>query len=134
VNLTLSYSQIKNVNDIVSSIQKKYGGVIPILALIPIIASALGAAGGVASGVASAVSASNNARAAATAQAELERHNREVEAQLKAGSSVISDYVGKTPMIVNLLKPLLQKLGLGIGDYNRIIKGGCVRCGKGLYL
>jgi len=102
--------------------------------LIPIIASALGAAGGVAGGVASALSASNNARAAATAQAELERHNREVEAQLKAGSGVISDYVGKTPMIGNLLKPLLQKLGLGIGDYNRIIKGGCVRCGKGLYL
>jgi len=86
VNLTLSYSQIKNVNDIVPSILKKYGGIIPLLALIPIIASALGAAGGVASGVASAVPASNNARATATAQAELEIHNREVEAQLKAVS------------------------------------------------
>jgi len=70
----------------------------------------------------------------ATAQAELERHNREVEAQLMAGSGVISDYVGKTPMIGNLLKQLLQKLGLGVGVYNRIIKGGCVLCGKGLYL
>jgi len=134
VNLTLSYCQIKNVNDIVSSIQKKHGGIIPLLALIPIIASALGAAGGVAGGVASAVSASNNARAAAKAQTELERHNREVEAQLKIGSGVISDYAGKTPMIGKLLKPLLQKLGLGIVDYNRIIKGGCVRCGRGLYL
>jgi len=76
VNLTLSYSHIKNINDIVSNKQKKYGGLIPLLPLIPIIASALGAAGG----VASAVSASNNARAAATPQAELERHNREVEA------------------------------------------------------
>jgi len=57
INLTLSYSQIKNVNDIVSSLQKKHGGIIPLLALIPIIASALGAAGGVAGGVASAVSA-----------------------------------------------------------------------------
>jgi len=64
----------------------------------------------------------------------LERHNRKVEAHLKAGSGVISDYVGTTPMIGNLIKPLLQKFGLGIGDYNRIIKGGCVRCGKGLYL
>jgi hypothetical protein len=84
----------------------------------------LGAAGGVAGGVASAVSASNNAKAAATAQAELERHNREVEAQLKTGSGVITDY----------LKQLLQKLGLTIRDYYKIIKGRCVRCGKGLYI
>jgi len=82
--------------------KKKYGGVIPLLALITIIASALGAAGGVAGGVANAVSAPDNARAAATAQAELERHNREVEAQLKAGSEVISDYAGKTPKIGNI--------------------------------
>ena len=135
VNLTLSYAQIKHINDIVSNIQKKYnGGFIPLLALIPIIASALGAVGGVAGGVASAVSASNNAKAAAAAQAEQERHNREVESQLKAGSGVISDHVGKTPVIGDLLKPLLQKLGLGINDYNRLIKGGCVKCGKGLYL
>jgi wobble nucleotide-excising tRNase len=126
--LKLSYAQIKHINDIVSNIRKKYhGGFIPLLALIPIIASALGAAGGLAGGVASAVSASNNAKAAAAAQAELERHNREVESQLKAGSGVAS-------IIGNLLKPLLQKLGLGIKDYNRIIKGGCVKCGKGLYL
>jgi len=64
----------------------------------------------------------------------LEKHNREVEAQLKAGSGVILDYAGKTPMIGNLLKPLLQKIGLEVGDYNTIIKGGCVRCGKGFYL
>jgi hypothetical protein len=135
VNLTLSYAQLKHIDDIVSNIRKKYhGGFIPLLALIPIIASALGAAGGLAGGVASAVSASNNAKAAATAQAEQERHNREVEAQLKAGSGIIADHVGKTPIIGNMLKPVLQKLGLGIGEYNRIIKGGCVKCGKGLYL
>ena len=133
--LKMSYEQIKHINDIVSNIRKKYnGGFIPLLALIPIIASALGAAGGLAGGVASAVSASNNAKAAVAAQAELERHNREVESQLKAGSGVISDHVGKIPVIGNSLKPLLQKLGLGINDYNRIIKGGCVNCGKGLYL
>jgi hypothetical protein len=123
LNLTLSYSQIKHINEIVSNLEKT-GGVIPLLALIPIIASALGAAGGVAGGVASAVSASNNSKAAATAQAELERHNREVEAQLKMGSGVITDY----------LKQLLQKLGMTISDYYKIIKGGCVRCGKGIYL
>lgn len=131
-NLKLSYAQIKHIDKIV---QKEYnGGVIPLLALIPILASALGAAGGVASGVASAVSASNNAKAAASAQAELERHNREVEAQLKSGSGIISDYIGKAPIIGNFLKPIFQKLGLGISDYNVIVKGGCVRCGKGLYM
>jgi len=135
VNLKLSYSQIKHINGIVSNIQKEYhGGFLPLLALVPIIASALGAAGGVAGGVASAVSASNNAKAAAAAQAEQVRQNREVESQLKAGSGVISDHVGKTPFIGNYLKPILQKLGLGIGEYNRIMKGGCVNCGKGLYL
>jgi len=79
VSLTLLYSQIKHVNDIVLNIQKKYyGGVILLLALIPIMSCAQRAAGdGVAGCVASAISASNNARV----QAELERHNREVEAQ-----------------------------------------------------
>ena len=108
---------------------------LPLLALIPIIASALGAAGGIAGGVASAVSALNNAEAAAAAQTEQERHNREVKSQSKAGSGVISDHhVGKTPIIGNFLKPILQKLGLGIGEYNRVIKDGCVKCGDGLYL
>lgn len=136
VILKLSYTQIKHIDAIVSNIRKKYhGGLIPLLALIPIIASALGAAGGLAGGVASAVSASNNAKAATAAQAELERHNREVESQLKAGSGVISDHASKIPIIGSLLlKPILEKLGLGIKEYNRIIKGGCVKCGKGLYL
>ena len=101
-NIKLSYAQIKHINGIVSNIRNKYhGGFLPIFALIPIIASALGAAGGIAGGVASAVSASNNSKAAATAQAEMERHNRGVESQLKAGSGLVSDYVGKTPIIVN---------------------------------
>ena len=88
VNLKQTYAQIEHINGFVSNIRKKYhGGFSPLLALIPIIASALGAAGGIAGGVASAVSASNNAKAAA------ERHNREVESQLKVGSGVISDHV-----------------------------------------
>lgn len=130
LNLTLSYAQIKHVNKLVAESQKQ-GGIIPLLALIPIIASALGAAGGVAGGVATAVSASNNAKASSAAQAELERHNRAVEAQLKSGSGLgtVSNNVGG-----NFLKPLLQKLGLGIGEYHKITKGGCVRLGKGLFL
>jgi hypothetical protein len=128
LNVTLSYAQIKHIKKLI----QKTGGFIPLLSLIPIIASALGAAGGVAGGVASAVSAVKNANAATAAQEELQRHNREIEKQLGAG--VVSEYVGKVPVIGNYLKPILQKLGLGISDYNKVINGGCAKCGDGLFL
>jgi hypothetical protein len=133
LNLTLSYAQIKHVNKMISELQKQ-GGIIPLLTLIPIIASALGAAGGLSGGVAAAVSAANNAKAASAAQAELERHNRTVEAQLKSGSGTVSEYVDEVPVIGNYLKPILQKFGMGVDEYNKIIKGGCVCLGKGLFL
>jgi len=133
LNLKLAYAQIKHVKKMISQL-KKTGGILPLLTLIPLIASALGAAGGVASGVASAVSAVNNSKAATLAQAETERHNREIEKQLKSGDGMFSEYAGKTPVIGHFLKPLLQKLGLGVSDYSKIVNGGCVKCGKGLYL
>jgi len=133
LNLTLSYAQIRHVNRWISELQKR-GGILPLLTLIPIIASALAGAGALTGGVSGVISAANNAKAASAAQSELERHNREVEAQLKSGTGVISEYVSKVPVIGNYLKPILQKLGLGVGDYNKIIKGGCVKCGEGLYL
>lgn len=133
LNLTLSYAQIRHVNKMISVLQKR-GGIIPLLTLIPIIASALGGVGGVAGGVAAAVSAANNAKAASAAQAELERHNRTVEDKLNSGSGIVSDYVAKVPVIGNFLKPLLQKLGLGVGEYNKIKKGGCICLGNGLFL
>ena len=129
IDLKLSAAQLEHL--------EKTGGLIPLLALLPLIFGGLGAAGGVAGGVASAVSAANNAKAAAAAQAETERHNREVEAQLKTGTGIVSDLVGRTPLIGSFLKPVLQKIGLGIKDYNKIMKGGCVclkKFGKGLYM
>jgi hypothetical protein len=60
------------------------GGVLPLLALLPLIFGGLGAAGGVAGGVSAAVQAANSKAAAAAAQRELERHNRELEAQAQA--------------------------------------------------
>jgi hypothetical protein len=118
----------------ISEVQKKRGGVLPLLSLIPIIASALGGAGALAAGVTNAVTALKNSNAAAAAQTELERHNREVEKQLKSGEGVVSEYIGKVPVVGDYLKPLLQKLGLGVSDYNKIVNGGCVKCGNGLYL
>jgi len=124
LNLKLSYAQIKKM---ISELQKS-GGFIPLLTLVPIIASALGAAGGVAGGVAGAVSAANSAKASAKAQTELERHNREVEKELKGGSGIVSEKIGKH------LKPILEKLGLGIEAYNKVVNGSCVKCGGGLFL
>jgi len=107
VQLTLSEAQLKHM--------AKTGGFIPLLALIPIIASALGAAGGVAGGVASAVSSAKSV-------SEQARHNRVIEEELKSGSGVVSNAVGKIPVIGNVLQPLLQKIGLGLNDINKIKK------------
>ena len=129
IDLLLSVSQLQHL--------EKTGGFIPLLALLPAIFGGLGAAGGLAGGIASAVSSAKNAKAAAAAQAETERHNREVEAQLKAGSGVVSEFVGKVPLIGSFLKPLLEKIGLGISDSDKVMNGGCVclrHLGKGLYL
>jgi hypothetical protein len=130
-DLTLSRGQIKHLK---KEHKKKTGGLIPLLSLIPIIAGALGAAGGVSGGIASVVSAAKNAKAADAAQTELERHNREIEKQMKEGSGVIGDVIGKAPKIGKYLKPLLEKLGLGIEDCKKVINGGCVKCGEGLFL
>jgi hypothetical protein len=128
VQLKLSESQLKHVDF-------KTGGFIPLLSLIPIIASALGAAGGVAGTVASAVSASKS-------NAEQVRHNKAIEEQLKSGSGVISDFVENVPVLGRILGPLMKKIGLGVNDINTLNHGGCVcskglkmRCdGRGLYL
>lgn len=87
-----------------------------------------------AGGVASAVSAVKNANAATAAQIESERHNREIERQLKSGEGVVSEIIAKVPVIGRHLKPILEKLGLGVSGYNKLKNGGCVKCGNGLYL
>jgi hypothetical protein len=114
---------------------EKTGGFLPLLALIPLITSGLAAAGGVAGGIASAVSV-------AKSNAEHARHNRVIEEQLQAGSGIVSDVVSKVPVVGSFLGPLLQKIGLGNKDINKIKKGGCVCCnglkikkvGGGIYL
>src|SRR6266536_6504274 len=127
IQLELSESQLKHM--------EKTGGFIPLLTLIPIIASALGAAGEITGGIAGAVSA-------AKSNAEQARHNRAIEDQLKSGSGIVSDFAGKIPILGTVLGPLLQKIGLGITDINKLKRCGCVcRCGfkvktlgSGIYL
>ena len=133
LNLFLSSSQLKYL--------KKSGGLLPLLALLPLIFAGLGAAGGVAGGVASAVSFAKNASAAAAQIAEMERHNREIESQLKSGASasfdivsgnvtgsgIVTDAASKIP-VGPFIVPILKRLGLGLADINTITKGGCVSC------
>ena len=129
-NLSLSSAQLKYL--------KKSGGLLPLLALLPLIFAGLGAAGGVAGGVASAVSSAKNASAAAAQIAEMERHNREIESQLKSGANgagvdvvgngIISDAASKIPVVGPFIVPILKRLGLGLADINTITQGGCVNC------
>ena len=120
---------------------KKSGGLLPLLALLPLIFAGLGAAGGVAGGVASAVSSAKNASAAAAQIAEMERHNREIESQLKSGANaagvsnsdvvgngIISNAASRIPVVGPFIVPILKRLGLGLADINTITKGGCVSC------
>ena len=139
LNLFLSSSKLKYL--------KKSGGLLPLLALLPLIFAGLGAAGGVAGGVASAVSSAKNASAAAAQIAEMERHNREIEFQLKSGANgannisgagvsnsavvgngIISDAASRIPVVGPFIVPILKRLGLGLADINIITKGGCVSC------
>ena len=99
-NLPLTHTQINKLNDgnvhalKFSSVQMKYinnkikkhpdvknGGLFPLAALIPIVASVLGGLGSVAGTVASSVQKSQ-------ANSEIERHNRELENQLKSGTGL----------------------------------------------
>ena len=121
-NLSLSSAQLKYL--------KKSGGLLPLLALLPLIFAGLGAAGGVAGGVASAVSSAKNASAAAAQIAEMERHNREIESQavLKSGNGIVSDAASKIPVVGPYIVPILKRLGLGLADINTITNGGCINC------
>ena len=111
---------------------KKSGGILPLLALLPLIFGGLGAAVEVAGGIASAVSSAKNAISAAAQIAEMEGHNREIESQLKSGASVgkgiISDAASKIPVVGPYIVPILKRLGLGLADINTITKCGCVSC------
>ena len=89
--LSLSSTQLKYL--------EKSGGLIPLLTLLPLIFGWLGTAGAVAGGIASAVSSAKNISNAAAQLAETERHNREIETQLKNGNGIISDGVVKIPVI-----------------------------------
>ena len=117
VDLTLSATQLKHL--------EKNGGFLPLLALIPAIMGGIGAAGGLAGGIASAVNAAKNANAAMLVQKETERHNRAIEEQL--GKGIVAN-------VATHLKTLLEKIGLGKCECEKLLNGQVHHLGGGLYL
>ena|SRR3989442_2509134 len=79
-DLKFSLAQMKYINNKIQKDVKK-GGFLPLAALIPILATVLGGLGSVAGTVASTVQKSQ-------ANKESERHNRELENQLKSGTGL----------------------------------------------
>ena len=138
--LNLSSVQLRSYYKTYLNLQKqndvKTGGILPLLALLPLIFGGLGAAGGIAGGVSSAVSSANAAKAAAAQLAEQVRSNKEIEEQLKkSGSGILSNVAAKIPVVGETLKYYLQKLGFGTKDM--IYKGNGLFLapqGSGLFL
>src|SRR5208282_993831 len=124
-NLPLTQTQLKKLNDgkdhdlKFSSVQTnhiknkvKSGGFLPLAALIPVIASVLGGLGSVAGTIASSVQKRQ-------ANREIERHNKEIENQLKNGTGfdkLIKHYnkmAGKGHCKDDIIKSLHSKFGSG---------------------
>ena len=118
--LSLSSTQLKYL--------EKSGGLLTLLALLPLIFGGLGAAGAVAGGISSAVSSAKNVSNAAAQLAETERHNREIETQVKNGNGIISDGAAKIPVLGPYLVLILKRLRPGLSDINTLKQVGCVDC------
>ena len=48
------------------------------------------------------------------------------------GSGIVANTVGHIPILGNFLKPLLEKIGLGLSDMKKLEKNGCHCCKNGL--
>ena len=136
-DIKFSSAQMKHINKIIKKHPDvKKGGLLPLAALIPIVATVLGGLGSVAGTIASSVQKGQ-------ANSEIQRHNRELENQLKSGtgydklikhynklagkghsrneiisslqnkygSGVVSDFLAKIPLLGNLLTPITNMIG-----------------------
>ena len=113
-DLKFSLSQMQYIKH---KVKKHSGGFLPLVSLIPIIASVLGGVGSAAGAIASSVQKSK-------ANSETERHNRELEQQLRSGTGYekfIKHYnkmVGKGHSRDEIVKSLNSKYGSGaVSDF-----------------
>jgi hypothetical protein len=109
------------------------GGILPLLALIPLIAGAVSATGAVVGGTAGIVKAVHDKKAHDEEQAEQRRHNLEVEKSLKSGGS-LNDHIKKFVQATDLEnegKKAIKKFLKNISD---VIEVRPDKEGGGLYL
>src|SRR5215469_681985 len=99
VQLNLSESQLKHM--------EKTGGFLPLAALIPIIAGAIGAAGGLTGGIASAVSA-------AKSNTEQARHNKAIEDLTRTELSKTTGSGIRCQKLLNKCECAMKKNGFGL--------------------
>ena len=91
-----------------NGLEKKEGGILPLLTLLPLIFGGIGAAGTVAGGTAGIVKAVNDKAADDAKIAEQMRHNKEVE-RLASGHGVyLNPYKGKS--LKDILTPIVDKI------------------------
>jgi len=113
-DLKFSSAQMKYIRNKIKKLPDvKNGGFLPLAALIPIVATVLGGIGSVAGTIASTVQKSQ-------ANSEIERHNRELENQLKSGTGcdILIEHYNKLAKKGHsrdeIVKSLKNKFGSGV--------------------
>lgn len=91
---------------------KKEGGLLPLAALIPLIASGIGAAGGVAGGAAGIAKAVNDKKAQDAELKEQKRHNREMEKAVGRGYHYVKGEGISNKYSGDGIKDFVRSLGL----------------------
>ena len=125
IELKFSKTQMKRMT--------KMGGILPLFALLPMLFGGLSAAGALAGGAAGVAKTVLDKQTASAAQAEVERHNRKVEAQLKGSGLYLGRQTlgGCCPMCRG--SRFLKGSGLYLG--RQTLGGCCPMCrGSRLYL
>jgi hypothetical protein len=112
---------------------KKEGGLLPLAALIPIIAGAVSATGAVAGGTAGIVKAVNDKRAADEEHTEQKRHNLEVEKSLKSGEG-LKDHIKNFVRATNLEGEAKKAVKQFFRNISEVIEVRPDKEGGGLYL
>ena len=112
---------------------RKEGGLLPLAALIPIIAGAVSATGAVAGGAAGIAKAVHDKRASDAEHDELVRHNRAMEQAVKSGSGIkehIKHFVDQIPDLEYEGKKAVKKFLKNISNFIEVN----AKEGGGLYL
>ena len=112
---------------------KKEGGLLPLAALIPIIAGAVSATGAVAGGTAGIVKAVHDKRAADKEYDEQKRHNLEVEKSLKSGGS-LKEHIKKFVQATDLENEGKKAVKKFLKNISNVIEVRPDKEGGGLYL